>query len=361
MNVPNHRVKSTSLCFLHKTNVLFRTLSYVIFFMKNVIFHCLHAVGVGSWLRSQKQQHQVTVLSLHRVSDEFDPVWNPMKPNTFENLLLYVKEHYEVVRFSQLDDAPKTNKPRLVLSFDDGYKDFMEFALPLLQKYNLPCNHNFVINCVDNGSSIWTQDVNEIIGAIYQHQQSQTLHFDGVDYFFDIELPADAGTSVQLLHAMLKAPQLIRSQAIAQWQQLYTPCATRAKFMTWDDIRQCAASGLVEIGSHTVSHDSLPTITAPAVLQHELTYSKRRLEQELGQTIRVIALPNGQSNAEIRQAVAAAGYTWLLEVGDDCYNHNPIESLHIVPRINMIEESGVQMHFRVEQFHKKLKKILGRV
>ncbi len=360
MNTPNHRAKFALLCYFCKTNVLFRTLSYAIVpSMKNVIFHCLHAVGVGTWLRSQKHQ-QVTVLSLHRVSSDFDPVWNPMKPATFEKLLQYISIHYEVVRFSQLNDMPKTGKPRLVLSFDDGYLDFMEFAFPLLQRYGLPCNHNFVTDCLDHRTSIWTQDVNKIIRELHQSRQSHTLTLAGNDYTIDPNLPADSGASVQLLHALLATPRAPRLQAIRDWQQSLGIAPDDTPLMAWDDVRLCHASGLVEVGSHTTTHDSMPTIDHADVLRYELEHSKTRLEQELGAVVDIIALPNGQTNSTIREAVQKAGYNWLLEVGDDCYTHCATQSPHVVPRINMIEESEVAMRLRIEQFHKKLKKMLGR-
>ena len=42
-----------------------------------------------------------------------------------------------------------------MITFDDGYRDFVFYALPILKKYDLPCIHSVVYECVDQNSQIW--------------------------------------------------------------------------------------------------------------------------------------------------------------------------------------------------------------
>ena len=80
-----------------------------------------------------------------------------------------------------------------------------------------------------------------------------------------------------------------------------------AETMTWDALRELAAAG-VEIGSHTCSHPHLTTML-DIDLRRELTESRERIGDELGQECAYLAYPFGEQNARVRAAARAAGYT----------------------------------------------------
>src|SRR6185312_674219 len=125
--------------------------------MKNLLLKFLYSTGATFFLRSYKQRNKLaTILCLHRVSDEESITFPPFKIKDFERLLQYIDKHYQVITIETLSTA-KSNKPALILSFDDGFLDFFENALPLLKKYGMPCNLNVVTNCLDNNFQIWTQ------------------------------------------------------------------------------------------------------------------------------------------------------------------------------------------------------------
>src|SRR5271168_636805 len=125
--------------------------------MKQSLFKLLHRFGLHHALRYHKSGNKfVTILCLHRISNEFSLAFPSISINDFKLLLEYLSKHYEVVQLKGLPKI-KSSKPALVLSFDDGFLDFYENALPLLQQFNLPCNLNVVINCLDNNFQIWTQ------------------------------------------------------------------------------------------------------------------------------------------------------------------------------------------------------------
>jgi peptidoglycan/xylan/chitin deacetylase (PgdA/CDA1 family) len=76
--------------------------------------------------------------------------------------------------------------------------------------------------------------------------------------------------------------------------------------MDWPALR-AAASGAVEIGSHTVSHPHLPRLS-DAELERELRQSKDELEDQLGSTCRYLAYPYGEEDDRVRAAARRAGY-----------------------------------------------------
>lgn len=80
-----------------------------------------------------------------------------------------------------------------------------------------------------------------------------------------------------------------------------------AETLTWDELRVLAADG-VEIGSHTCSHPHLTEIS-DAELRRELTESRTRVADELGQECAYLAYPFGEQDARVRAAALAAGYS----------------------------------------------------
>src|SRR5437764_5426638 len=82
--------------------------------------------GNGPWLRwrlNRLSQAGVTpILNLHCVAPDDRSTYRPLAPELFEELLAFVKRDFAVVTIAEL--SAKTEKPKLLLSFDDGYRDF---------------------------------------------------------------------------------------------------------------------------------------------------------------------------------------------------------------------------------------------
>lgn len=324
--------------------------------MKNLILNSLHYLGVSSLLRSKKK-NQLTVLSLHRISNERNSFWNPIKPETFDKLLEHVKQHYRVIGFNDLDSIEKDGeKPYLILSFDDGYYDFYEHALPLLIKHGLPCNHNIVNVCADSSQTIWTERLN----IIFDHHFNNSIPFS-VEF-------ADGNISVsdyenswmkfylETFKRLLNIPFEDRETIIAKLESA-TGIDTSCKMMNWDEIKECA-SNKVEIGSHTYSHDSLGTISDHAELDKEILQSKVQIEEKLGNSISTLALPNGQTGSKAAAVISNSDYKFVLYV-DESLNPLPLNQKNDpiqISRINLVDEPFPQMALRVERFHETMRK-----
>jgi peptidoglycan/xylan/chitin deacetylase (PgdA/CDA1 family) len=78
-------------------------------------------------------------------------------------------------------------------------------------------------------------------------------------------------------------------------------------YATWSMLRDMIASGVMTVGSHTVDHPHLTTLTSEAVMA-ELTNSKQQLESELGVKVDDFCYPFGDVNTQVAAEVARAGY-----------------------------------------------------
>lgn len=298
----------------------------------------------------------LTVLSLHRISDENNGFWDPIRPHTFDKLLQYVKTHYRVIRFDQLSEIRETNgKPYLILSFDDGYYDFYEHALPLLVKHGLPANHNIVDECAENNSVIWTERLNVLFEFAQEKREPLTIQLSQKE----LKL-ADFGNNWMLFYLetfrqLLNMAKDEREIILAGLENKLSKKAER-RMMNWDEIKECSSNN-VEIGSHTYSHDSLSTITDKQELEHQITYSRTNISNKLGQPVRVLALPNGQTGVLADAVIGESEFEYVLLV-DEQLNTLPMSGIgqRRISRINLVNEPFPQMALRVERFHETMRK-----
>jgi peptidoglycan/xylan/chitin deacetylase (PgdA/CDA1 family) len=136
---------------------------------------------------------------------------------------------------------------------------------------------------------------------------------DGYESMYTIVAPILADPTIDYRATVFVASSAVRPENV--------PGGYPTDFLSGLQIRALAASGRVEIGSHTVDHPDL-TALDPAELTAELVDSKNALQQfllglEVGkEQVNSIAYPYGASNAAVEMAVWQAGYFAGLRVDD---------------------------------------------
>jgi peptidoglycan/xylan/chitin deacetylase (PgdA/CDA1 family) len=84
---------------------------------------------------------KMTIVAFHRVNDHLtdDPL--TCSAATFERFCRFFKEHFKVVSLREQVEACRAGRPMggtLSITFDDGYRDNFEVAVPILQELALP-------------------------------------------------------------------------------------------------------------------------------------------------------------------------------------------------------------------------------
>ncbi|MEO6490545.1 MAG: polysaccharide deacetylase family protein [Ferruginibacter sp.] len=324
---------------------------------KEWVFNVLNDIGVSNILRNRKRK-KLTVLSLHRVSPETDYFWDPIKPNTFELLLKYLRKYYTIISFSDIDsitDPALSEKPYLILSFDDGYYDFYEYALPLLVKYDISSNHNIVNECAENNYVIWTQRMNTIFTHCRKNDITLNFqHSNGVQKFSDHH--SNWMEFYLYMYRWMLGQTNSERNFIIEQKENELSISTQARMMNWEQVKECA-SNKVEIGSHSYSHDVLSTISDPAVLTKEIVSSTKELEHRLQKKVSVLALPNSEANHDIKRYATEAGLRYILFVDNNLngWTHVKKPGVVYVDRLNLVEEPISSMILRAESLHAKLR------
>src|ERR1700674_258658 len=94
----------------------------------------------------------------HRVSEEIDKQWPPMRPMLFDEIIRTLLKNHKIICLEELLTSPdlRSSKTFATVLFDDGYKDNIEYAAPILKKNNCAASFYVVTDCIDRNIPTWT-------------------------------------------------------------------------------------------------------------------------------------------------------------------------------------------------------------
>ncbi len=297
----------------------------------------------------------------HRVNPKRDILWDPMDVALFEKCIKYISNKYEVV---PLEDIAFTNHLYSVnkyatIMFDDGYKDNIEYAAPILDKYKCKASFYVVTNCIDNNTLTWTHTLD----YLFQHTNKQKIDLD-FD-FLPTELRRKKLLSTddrifyarKLKSALKKISYRDRRLVLDRIKYSYTDVKMPKLMMNWTDLTELKNAGHY-IGSHTVTHAMLGTMTNEDEINNELLQSGNKIKQNLGFFPITISYPVGSYNEQIKILAQKAGYKLGLAVKQNIFNPYK-EDLFEIPRIELYNESWFKTKLRISNTLENIKKIIG--
>ena len=105
--------------------------------------------------RTERGGEPVSVLFYHRVADSHPNAWT-MPIGTFESQIRWLQQNFEIVDLGEAQmriSAGHNARPTVSLTFDDGYADNLNFAIPLLLRERIPFTYFVSTNHVLHGRS----------------------------------------------------------------------------------------------------------------------------------------------------------------------------------------------------------------
>ena len=248
----------------------------------------------------------MAILNFHRLGPPDGSAYAPLDARLFERLLVWLKRHFEITTFARL--AEPAERPRAILSFDDGYRDFVEVAMPILARHHVAANLNVVPRCAETGLPPLNILAADFIGQV-PPERVRALRIAGIDSAapglwprLDAHIKRLDQAGQDALEAEL-APQLFAWEGFRP-----TP------MMSVDDIRAAAAAGH-EIGGHSFAHVSMDA-EADDRLRADIARCRAWLGERLGLDMRIWAFPNGRLRPGQERVAADAGVAHVLLLGD---------------------------------------------
>lgn len=247
--------------------------------------------------------NDICILLYHRVANLAIDTWRlATKPHIFEEHIKFLKKHYPIIRFD--DDWQEVKRPSVVLTFDDGYADIFEYALPILEKYNVPATIFVSTELIDSRREFWWDDLERIICV--NPNIPPRIEWEG-QTFATSTLKEQQATCFDLHTLMKNMSHKNRYTALETLAKKLNASAVprvENRVMTSTELRRLSQSPCITIGAHTVTHSALSV--EPIDLQmSELIDSKTILENITGQDVRTFSYPFGAKQDYTEETTAA--------------------------------------------------------
>lgn len=294
----------------------------------------------------------------HRVNPKRDLLWDPMDVKLFDSSIAYIKKKFDIITIEDIPSIKNNKKNHATISFDDGYKDNIDYALPILEKYNIKASFYVVTNCIDYNIPTWTY----ILDYLFTHTKHQSIHlnFDFLPQamrdvtFNHVNSKIEYAKKLKPLLKTLNHSQ--RSKILQEISLVFNDVELPKIMMNWDDLRKLYSLGH-KIGSHTTTHNMLGTISDESEIRFELENSRNRIKEKLGFFPATISYPIGSYNDTVIRISQELGYSIGLAVKQKIYNSEK-DSIFDIPRIELYNESWLKTYLRINHTLENIKRII---
>lgn len=252
------------------------------------------------------------ILCYHSVRDSQRPTRGWLGPNRsvsaerFEKQIRWLVENVDVVSLGELlESRARTRSIRAAITFDDGYFDNLDVALPILRRYKVPTTWFVATRFVDDPGAVPWWDLIDF--ALSQCRGTLDLSEPEVAGSYDLASSEGRRWLNTDLRRVFKSVDPARRDALVSdleksiSREVSLPQNAYARA---DEIAAAVCEGGIELGGHTVSHPNV-ALCDHEKLKSEICDGKKRLEEISGKSLRWFAYPFGGKGAYDSAAAAA--------------------------------------------------------
>jgi peptidoglycan/xylan/chitin deacetylase (PgdA/CDA1 family) len=237
------------------------------------------------------------ILNYHRIcSDEDLKKQNDelsVSVSKFKEQLIFLKKNYNFVSLDDFLNLKKGEKSKITITFDDGYKDNLTHALPILNELNIPATIYIVTKFFENEFNVWWYELQEYI---WKQSENIKFTFGEKNYNFKIKNNADRLKSFFQLKQIIK--KLNKSDQ-SKFLSILTKTDLRKQYkdeiLSKEDLKFLCSNNLITIGAHTHNHLCLKKLEKEECIE-EIKISKEILENLTARKINHFSYPYGTKN-----------------------------------------------------------------
>ena len=294
------------------------------------------------------------VLGYHRVVEDFVEASRSDMPSMLTSSAMF-ERHLDLIgrrfRFVGLDEIGEAvrhgvpfDTPVAAVTFDDGYQDVYDNAVPILKRKGIPAAAFVVTDLV--GRRAWQahDKLYHLVEKAFAESGDPRRRLHGV--LADLGLPAShilrdrRATASPHLAVSALLPNLSRvdtGRVMSRLEWLVgNGFVNVPQTMSWAALAGMQRDGFT-IGSHTRTHVSLP-MESFASAEDELAESKRVLERHLGTAINHFAYPGGQFTPGVVDVLEQCGYRYAYTA---CPHSDPRHPALTIERLLLWERSSI--------------------
>lgn len=250
----------------------------------------------------------------------------------------YLSEKYRIISMDELPNHLTSSSDFAVaVTFDDGYKDNLTYALPVLKKYRVPATIFISTRFPEGDCQMWWYELEELCNS----HNSIVCAIKGKNYNFKMQDQAQKNRCFHKIHNLIQSLSENEQNDIMNLiRQGRKPKNYKKNCLTWEEIQQLDREPLITIGAHTHLHANMKQLTIEEV-EKEISTSRLLLEEKLGHTIDHFAYPYGTSN-EVgdREYSVVAAYGFKTAVTTICDSLKSDFQIFCLPRYSVLERDN---------------------
>lgn len=302
------------------------------------------------------------ILMYHRVAREDHDPWNLcVLPDHFAEQLEFLRRSVDCVALSALGGSARFwsgKRVRIALTFDDGYRDNLEHALPILERYGVPATIFVVSGRLGSGREFWWDALERCILRASTLPSSLTLTISGERREWSLASGGggvcdsawrvdehDARTDrqrlfLELWHWLVVAPAAARERALddlMSWAGVSTAPARERLPLDAKELAELAKHPLIQVGCHTSEHSRLTSLSL-AERRREVRRGRDNLEALLGVPITTFSYPYGACDRASRAVVREADFR--LACTSQSAAITATSRRYALPRLQVTDQNG---------------------
>jgi peptidoglycan/xylan/chitin deacetylase (PgdA/CDA1 family) len=251
----------------------------------------------------------VIVLTYHRILGR-DRVLPGIPIEAFTSQMRWVRERCDPIAPADLADRarhPGRVRPPVLVTFDDGYRDYHDLAYPVLKALGIPALVFVATSFLDEGGMLWTDHVHWAV----RKTRRERVKLPWTDAPFALpDERSRVALGDEIRGHLKKVPDGDRRAVLDQLlAELDPPPIGERQMLTWDEVRSTLDT--THYGGHSHTHPILSRLERADAIT-EIRTCRDRIAAETGRRPTFFAYPNGRPEdytAETQEILVDQGFT----------------------------------------------------
>jgi len=237
------------------------------------------------------------ILIYHRVTPDVTLDWNLLcvTPDHLAGQLEWLRGRFALVSLTELLE-PRRGRPRLALTFDDGYADNLLYGLPVLERFSAPATIFVTTGRIGADGEFWWDELERLLFLTPSLPNTIQLQQPLAEQVWHLDTAPDRGKLYRQLHGLIKPLRWDEQEdLLAQLRLQFVgapPSRPTHRALMRAELEQLAASPLISIGGHAVHHSSLAS-RPEAEQEAEIREFLESLRAWTGQPVKSFSYPFG--------------------------------------------------------------------
>ena len=286
---------------------------------RNFIFPSILKIG-GEKVFRIFSKHNILNLVYHGVVENDSNYFSPrhIQKDSFDKQMQYISRNFNVISLSEAFYLYKNNiypkAKTITISFDDGYLNNLNVALPIIEKYKIKSTFFISGICAKDSNKpiLWA----DIIATLKLNNKDVLIKVGDRSFVNHIDVNSGKHLSDLIKKMGVIERDILLNSICSEYnikESLNIIPNEIWALMNKEDIKKLASSPFVEIGSHGYLHYNYNFIPLKDTLQ-DMIKSKNALENVLDKEINMIAYPDGGYNNEVIETANDIGFVNQLAV-----------------------------------------------